>query len=142
MLKTCKAALVAASFALLAVPATAQEEEEPRTTWRVLFIDVADGKMGRWQEIVMDHIIPAQQAAGVPVAQLHWIAPSDDWDMIIMNEMPRGMAAFDTHSNPEREALFAALVEQEGSEEAVQALWEELDGLEDKTKEFFTHSHP
>ncbi len=142
MLKIGKAALAAASVALLAVPATAQDEEEPRTTWRVLLIDVADDGMGRWQEIVMDHIIPAQEAAGVPVAQLHWIAANDDWEMIVLNEMPRGMAAFDTHANPERAALFAALVEQEGSEEAVEALFDELNSLEVKTKSFFTHSHP
>lgn len=142
MLKICKAALAAASVALLAVPATAQDEEEPRTTWRVMLIDVADNGMGRWQEIVMDHVIPAQEAAGLPTVQLHWIAVNDDWDMIVINEMPGGMATFDTHANPQRAAFFAALVAQEGSEEAAEALMNELDGLEDKVKAFYTHTHP
>ena len=137
-----KAGLAACVAVGLAIPAIAQEEEEARTTWRVTLLDVSDGGMDRWQDIMLEHVIPAQQAAGLPVTQLHWIAPADKWDMILVQEMPRGMASFDTHDNPERRAMFSAMVEQEGSEEAVRELFAELNGLEDEGETYYTHTHP
>ncbi len=142
MIKMLKPALVAAAMAMAATPAIAQEEEEPRTTWQINMIDVKSGGMDRWQEIVMEHIVPAYAAAGLREPQLHWTMMDDEWDMIVITEVPGGMATFDTHAPAARRALFAALVEQEGSEEAVRALFDELDGLEEKSSSVMTHSHP
>lgn len=142
MINLMKPALAAVALAMVATPAWAQEEEEPRTTWRINMVDVKPGGMDRWQEIVMEHIVPAYEAAGLPAPQLHWTMLNDDWDMIILTPVPGGMATFDTHAPAARRALFAALVEQEGSEEAVRAMFDELESLEEKTSSIMTHSHP
>ncbi len=137
-----KTLLAAGSIALLSVPTVAQEEEEVRTTWQVTAIDVKSGSGNRWYEIISDHLMPAYEAAGLDKPTLHWVMIDDDWDFLIVQEMPDGMATFDTHNPPTRMALFAALVEQEGSEEAVEALFDELNGLEEDSKTLFTHTHP
>lgn len=143
MMKMYKAALAAASIALLSTPVVAQDEaEEERSTWRIAMIDVSDDGMERWQEIMLDHVVPAYASAGLPVPQLHWTMMNDDYDMIVIVEIPGGMATFDSHNPPARTALWAAMVEQEGSAEAASALFDELDSLEDGSTSTITHSHP
>ena len=109
MIKMLKPALVAAAMAMAATPALAQEEES-RTTWQISAIDVADGGMERCQEIMMEHVIPAYEAEGLAPPQLHWTMMSDDWDMIVMTEVPGGMATFDSHMLASRVALRDALI--------------------------------
>ncbi len=135
-------ALAAVSLAVLAVPAAAQEEEEARTTWTVTAIELNDGAGGRWEEIIMDHLMPAYDAAGLDRPQLHWVMANNDWDYVVINTMPRGMGTFDTHDNPERRAIWEAMVAQEGSEEAARAMFDELDSLEKRTTTLYTHTHP
>lgn len=135
-------ALAAASIALLAAPVAAQEEEQARTTWTVTAIDVNDGAGGRWEEIVMETLMPAHDDAGIDRPQLHWVVANNDWDYVMIRTMPRGMAAFDTHANPERMALWQAIIARAGSEEAAEALMDELDSLEAESTTLYTHSHP
>jgi len=142
MKKLCIAALAACSLGFTAIPAAAQEEEQARTTYRVMAIDVKSGSAGRWEEIMMETVIPAYEAAGLPTPQLHWVMVNGDWDYMVVVEMPDGMAAFDSHNPPGRTALFASMVESLGSEEAVQELFSELNGLEEDSVTLYTHTHP
>lgn len=142
MIKLLIPALAGMTLATFATPAAAQEEEQARTTWRILMVDVKDEGQSRWEEIVMEHVIPAYVAAGLDAPSLHWTMLNDDWDMVIVGEIPGGMATFDHHRPAARMALWNALVAQEGSEEAVDALFAELDGLEEKTQSLYTHTHP
>lgn len=143
MAKFYKAPLAATATALFFAPAMAQEEpEEPRTTWSMTVVDVKDSGMDRYQELLLDHIVPAYTAAGLPEPQLHWVAMSDDWDMMILTQIPGGFATFDSHMPEQRTALFAAFVAQEGSEDAVTALFDEMSALEEETRRIYTHSHP
>jgi len=136
------AALAAASLTVAAVPAFAQEAEEPRTTWTVTAIELTDDAGNRWEEIFMEHLWPAFDAAGQDRPQLHWVMANNDWDYVVIQTMPRGMGTFDSHNNPERRAIWQAMVAQEGSEEAAQALFNEMDSLEKRSSTLFTHSHP
>ena len=90
----------------------------------------------------MEHVIPAYEAAGLALPQLRWTMMSDDWDMIVMTEVPGGIATFDSHMPASRVALRDALIAKEGSVEAMEALFEELRGLEDDSTTLMTHSHP
>ena len=56
--------------------------------------------------------------------------------------MPRGMSTFDTHANPERAAMFAALAEMVGGEEGLEALGDEYGALIESETTFYTHVHP
>ncbi len=136
------AALAAASLAVVSVPVAAQEAEEARTTWTVTAIELNDDAGNRWEEIFMEHVLPAYDDAGLDRPQLHWVMANNDWDYVVINTMPRGMGTFDTHNNPERRALWEAMVAREGSEEAAQAMFDEMDSLEERSTTLFTHSHP
>lgn len=137
-----KAALAAVSLAMVTAPVAAQEEEEARTTWTMTAIELNDGAGGRWEELIMEHLMPAFDDAGLDRPQLHWVMANNDWDYVIIQTLPRGMGTFDTHANPERRALWEAVVAREGSEEAARAMFDELDSLEANTTTLWTHSHP
>lgn len=143
MLKTLKFATAAAAFALLATPAMAQEEaEEPRTTYSVTLIKLAPGADERWTEIMETYVMPASEAAGQPLPTVHWVMANNDYDLILVTERMEGMAGFDTHANPHRDAFFAAMAQVAGGQEVVEALGEEYPGLVSKEVTYFTHTHP
>lgn len=141
-MKTVKLMLATAACAVISVPAMAQEEEEPRTTYTVTMIDLADGADDRWAEIRSEYVEPAREAAGLPAQTVHWVMLNEDYDIIIVSEMPRGMASFDSHANPERAAFWAAMTEIAGSEEALEALGDEWDDLVVSSHTVYTHTHP
>ncbi len=142
MLKFTKLLAASATLALFATPAQAQEAEEPRTTYRVTMIDLADGADDRWAELHSTMIAPARAAAGLPAETVHWVMMNPDYDLMIVMEMPRGMSAFDTHANAEREAFFAQLTQMAGGEAAMEAMGEEYSGLIENETVLYTHTHP
>ncbi|MWV27838.1 hypothetical protein [Aurantiacibacter rhizosphaerae] len=133
---------LAAAFSLSATPAVAQEQEEPRTTYRVTMVDLADGADERWNEIYTTMVVPAREAAGLSPETVHWVMMNPDYDLIIVSEMPRGLAAFDTHANAERDAFYAQMQTIAGGEAQLKALGEEINGLIEKRTELYTHTHP
>ncbi|WP_340586133.1 hypothetical protein [Erythrobacter alti] len=142
MLKFTKLLAASAAVALFAIPAQAQEAEEPRTTYRVTVIDLEDGADDRWFEIHETYVAPARAATGQSAETVHWVMTNPDVDLIVVSEMHGGMAAFDSHANPHRDAFFAAVRERAGSDDAMEALGEEIDGLVKSATTYFTHTHP
>ncbi len=143
MLKSLKLAAGTAVLALFATPVAAQDEpEEARTTYAVTMIKLADGAEERWDEMRNTYMVPARERAGLAATQVHWVMMNPDYDLILVDEMPRGMSSFDTHANPERAAMLAAMAEIAGGEEALEAIGDEYDELVENETTFYTHVHP
>jgi hypothetical protein len=119
----------------------AQDEEQPRTTYAIEYIKLADGKAQRWAELGEKYFGPAAEAAGLPKAQVHYLM-TGPWDIMMIFTMPRGMASLDTHASPERKAFWEALVKIAGSKEEAQKLLDESDSIETENMRTFSHTHP
>ena len=141
MIRKLALGLAAATTFALAVPAVAQDEEQPRTTYRIEYIKLADGKERRWAELGEKYFAPAAKAAGLPAAQVHYLM-TGPWDIMMIFTMPRGMASLDTHASPERKAFWEALVKIAGSKEEAQKLIDESDAIETESMRAFSHTHP
>lgn len=136
-----KTILAATALSLLATPALAQDEE-PRTTYAVTVLEFTDdADQDRWLE--MRGMVDAARAqAGLPADTVHWVMLNEDWDIMIVSEMPDGMAAFDTHGTPSRAAFVAALRELAGGAEGLEAWGEEIDAMIEERHTIYTHTHP
>ncbi len=132
----------ATAVSLAATPALAQEAEEARTTYSVTMLKLADGADERWLEIRDEYVTPAQEAAGMTPDVVHWVMMNPDYDLIVVSEMPEGLASFDSHANPTREAMFAAMAQMLGGEQQLEALGEEWDTLVESQTTLYTHTHP
>lgn len=142
MIRMFLGSIAAASLALVAAPAIAQDEPEPpRTTYSVEFLRLAPGKEDTWTEMNEKYWEPAAKAAGLPAAQVHWMMDGQ-WDLMIVQEIPRGMAAFDTHASPERKRFREEFLKLVGGEEAAKALREKNGELVQSSQRFFSHTHP
>ena len=64
------------------------------------------------------------------------------WDLMLLYEMPRGMAALDTHNPPERKAFREALVKIAGSEEEAKKIGAENASLITESMTVYSHTHP
>lgn len=133
---------LAAASALFAVPLAAQDEpEEPRTTYEIRLVDLAPGAGGDWNTMYNEHFAKAREAAGLPAIEVHWMN-AGPWDLMLLMPMPGGMAAMDTHNPAGRTAFDKALLAQEGSEDAVKALYEKADKLVSRSASWYSHTHP
>lgn len=136
------AAIAAASLAFAAVPAVAQSPtEEARTTYRITFIKLKPGADDRWTELSEKYYGPATDAAKLKRPTVHWLV-SGPWDLMLVQEMPRGMAALDRHEGPERTAMRQAMAKIAGSEEAAKKIRDESDTLVAESSIAFSHTHP
>jgi hypothetical protein len=140
-MKSLKAALAVTAIACLSSAAVAQEAEQPRTTWRIQMVNITDEAGVRWENYMMETIMPAHADAGLPVPQLHWAVMSDH-EYVVITAMPGGMGTFDHHQPASRMALNAALEARLGSEEAVATMWEEMNTYVEDVDTVFTHTHP
>jgi len=133
----------AAAITCVSFPAGAQnaEPEEARTTYQITFIELADGADDRWMEILTENTNPARQVAGLPLPTVHWLV-NGPWDLMLVTEMPDGMAALDSHNPRTVTAYRAALQQRMGSEAAVDALTKEMDALVAGSDRMFSHTHP
>ena len=87
------------------------------------------------------HFMPARKAAGLPDIEVHWIM-AGPWDIMMLLPMPGGMASMDSHNSPTGAAFRAALLQQEGPEEAVTALISKVNGMVEKSASYYSHTHP
>lgn len=131
----------AASMAFLAVPATAQEAEEARTTYRIEYLKLKPGMEQRWIEMGEKYYGPATEAAGQKHPTIHWLM-SGPWDIMMVFELPRGMAMLDSHNPPERTAWEAAFEKVAGSKEAAEKLVAEANTIETDSLVVYSHTHP
>lgn len=142
MFKTITTALAATTLAFAAFPAAAQDEaEEARTTYSITFLKFDGDGANKWAELEEKYWAPAAEKAGLPAQTVHWMMDGD-YDLMVVREIPRGLASFDTHASPERKAWYDAYVEIVGGEEAVKKLEAENEGLVKDSKRFFSHTHP
>lgn len=144
MLRSLKLAAAAIAFTVAATPAMAQDEpEEPRTTYAVNMFKFAEGAdQNRWLEVIDTYINPAREAAGMSPETIHWVMMNPDYDIIVVGEMPDGMATFDSHAPASRMAFVEALTEMVGGEEQLEALSDEMDGMVEDSVTLYTHTHP
>ena len=141
-MKQLKSLIAAAALASLCAPALAQDEpEEARTSYSITLVRFADDAGARWLELMNDHYIPARQAASLPAPTIHWMMDGA-WDLMVVNEMPNGLGALDSHNPPGVVAFREAMLAQAGSEEAVTALNTEMDGLVEASQRYYSHTHP
>ncbi|GMN03434.1 hypothetical protein [Erythrobacter sp. MTPC3] len=142
MMRTLMGGVAIATIAMSAAPAAAQEEaEEARTTYSVEFVRFADGKEETWAEMREKYWVPAAKAAGLPVPTVHWMMDGE-WDLMIVREMPRGLASLDAHNVPERTRWTEEYHKLVGGEDAAKALEEENGDLIEAQTRFLTHTHP
>ncbi len=144
MLKTVTAIASAMLLAGLNLPAHAQEEEEEeaRTTYQISFVSFASNAAAdRWVEMQDKYVIPSREAAGQPQSTVHWLVDGP-YDLMIVREMPNGMATLDTHTNPASEAFMAKLLELAGSQEELDKLMAETSELSDTEMTYYSHTHP
>lgn len=142
MIRTLFGSVAALSFAMTSVPAISQEVPEPeRTTYSVEFLRFVDGKEDAWVEMREKYWIPAAEAAGLPIPTVHWMMDGE-WDLMVVRELPRGLAALDAHSNPEGERWNAEFLKLVGGEDAAKALSEKNGQLIEASARFLTHTHP
>lgn len=142
MTRHLKTMLAAAALASLAVPAVAQDEpEEPRTTYQITMLKFAPGAGDRWNEMMEKYHAPAAAAAGLPATQVHWLMDGQ-WDIMLVRPVPRGLAAFDAHTGPERKAYEAAFARIAGGEDAAKKLNAENEKLIANSMRLYSHTHP
>lgn len=142
MTRLLKSTIAALSVACLSAPVLAQgEPEEARTTYQVTFLKFAPGADERWNEMMEKYYVPTAKAAGEKATQVHWLMDGE-WDIMLVREMPRGMATIDAHNPPERTAYEKALHKIAGSEAMAKTLNDENDKLIASSTRFYTHTHP
>jgi len=142
-----KVLVVAAALTMVAVPASAQEDEGPITQGedakyvRILHVKYKPGKRERAMEIIADNFVPAGEAAGTPgpLGVIHF--QSGEWDSLVVWNLEGGMADLEWYRSENDIKWFAALAEQEGGEEAAGALLAEYQGLIDEAESDVGHYH-
>ncbi len=142
MKRTLKTLAALASISLLSAPILAQdaEPEQARTTYEIRFLDLADGGQEEWAE-TFEQYAKARKAAGLPAIDVHWVV-TGPWEIMMVMEMPGGMATMDSHAPASGMAMQKALLAQEGSAEAVTALGEKASKLVDRSMSYYSHTHP
>jgi hypothetical protein len=142
MIRKISAAFAAASFAIAAMPAAAQSEpEEARTTYRIVHLKLKPGADDRWSELADKYYGPAQDAAKIKRPTVYWLV-TGSWDLMLVYEMPRGLATLDKHESPERTAMRQAMAKIAGSEEAAKKINAESDSLIAESSMTMSHTHP
>lgn len=129
----------AASLALSA-PGVAQEEEA-RTTYRIEYINFAPGGAEKWDEAMTTYVNPARAELGFPEQEVHWLM-AGDWEIMIITEMPEGLAMLDTHQAARFEPLNQNIAARIGSEEEAMAMRKEIDGMIQNRMVTYSHTHP
>jgi hypothetical protein len=148
IMKWGKVLAVAAAFTMFAVPASAQDDEEGPITQgddaryvSATHVKFKPGKRERAMEIIADHFVPAGEAAGTPrpLGVIHY--QTGEWDALFVWRLEGGMADLEWYRSEDDIKWFAALVEQEGGEEAAGALIAEYRGLVDEAETDVGHYH-
>ena len=142
-----KVLAVAAALTMFAVPASAQDDEGPITQGEdakyvtIAHVKFKSGKRERAMEIIADHFVKATEAAGTPgpLGVIHF--QSGEWDMLAVWRLEGGMADLEWYRSPDNIKWWAALVEQEGGEEAAGALMAEYQSLVDEAETDIGHYH-
>ena len=143
-----KVIAVSAALTMFAVPASAQDDEEgPQTQGddaryiSATLVNYKPGKRERAFEIIAEHFVPAGEKAGTPgpLGVIHY--QTGEWDALFVWNLEGGMADLEWYRSENDIKWFAALAEQEGSEEAAGELLAEYRSLIDKAETDVGHYH-
>ena len=107
---------------------------------RVVCVSYKNGKAGEAYGIINDHFAPAGAAAGLtgPVT-IHF--QSGQWDAAFHWRLEDGLADLEWRISPNNAAFRAALVANEGSEEAADEILDRYDSLIARTNTVIGHRH-
>jgi len=143
-----KVLAVSAALTMFAIPASAQDEEEGPVTQgddaryiSATLIRYKPGKRERAMEIIAEHFMPAGEKAGTPgpLGVIHF--QTGEWDALFVWNLEGGMADLEWYRTENDIKWFAALVEQEGGEEAAGKLIAEYQSLVDEAERDVGHYH-
>ena len=143
-----KVLAVSATLAMFAVPAAAQDDEGGPMTQgddaryvSATMVKFKPGKRERAFEIIAEHFKPAGDAAGTPgpLGVIHF--QTGAWDAIFVWNLEGGMADLEWYRSENDIKWWAALVEQEGGEEAAGELIAEYQSLIDEAETDVGHYH-
>lgn len=146
MIRNVSIALAAAAVTvgLFAVPgaASAQDEIQKRENvdyFRVVHLNFKPGHNTAAWAILYGKIAPAVRATGRDFIALDW--ESGPWDTSIYIRLADGYGSLEYAASPQGAAFRAALAEQEGGEEAGQAVWDEWQSHIDNSSQGVAHMH-
>ena len=107
---------------------------------RVVFVSYKPGKAGEAYGIINDHFAPAGAAAGLrgPII-IHF--QSGAWDASFHWRLEDGLADLEWRISPNNVSFRAALVAQEGSEDAADAIFDRYNSLIARTSTVIGHRH-
>lgn len=141
MIRKLMIGIAAASMAFTAAPVMAQDEEEARTTYRIVYLKLKDGKEQRWVELGEKYYGPANEAAGLSQPAVHYLM-AGPWDIMMVIEMPDGLSSLDTHGSPQGAAFNAAFIEVAGGEEEAEKIRAENRKIVRDSVVTYSHTHP
>ncbi|MBS7670519.1 hypothetical protein [Croceicoccus gelatinilyticus] len=141
-MKLMKTAVLATVTLGLSVSAHAQVEmkEDPgRSAYRILYLEIEDGKWDRFEEIakIMNEI--SVEAGQKPATIMHM--NSGDWPVMVMIPMEGGMAEMDYSISPTGAAWRNAGIKKLGSKEELEALDKEMGELIASSTSELGHTH-
>jgi hypothetical protein len=143
-----RAIAVSIAMTMFAVPAYAQDDDEgPQTQGddaryiSATLIKYKPGKRERAFEIIAEHFRPASEKAGTsgPLGVIHY--QTGRWDALFVWNLEGGMADLEWYRSEDDIKWYAALAEQEGSEEAANELMAEYASLVDDAETNVGHYH-
>ena len=116
------------------------ENSEPAVYVSVTFVSYKEGKRGEANQIINNHFRPAALAAGLrPRVIVHF--QTGPYDVAIHLRLENGMSDLEWQRSPNRIKFRAALVAQEGSEEAADAISDRYDELIARSVTSIGHRH-
>jgi len=137
-----------AALTFFALPAAAQDDEGGPITQgedahyvSVTYVKFHTGKRERAMEIISEHFVPASEKAGLagPLGTIHF--QTGEWDMLVAWDLDGGMADLEWYRSEDDIKWWNSLVEQEGGEEAADALMGEYLSLIDEAETDVGHYH-
>lgn len=120
------AAAIAVGLSAFSTVASAQEEPQKRENvryYRVVHLDFKPGHNQAAWAILYGKIAPAVTSMGRNFVALDW--ESGRWDSTLYIALEEGYGTLEYADSPQSQAFRAALAEQEGGEEAAQAVLDE-----------------
>ena len=116
------------------------ENSEPAVYLSVTFVSYKEGKAGEAYGIINNHFRPAAQAAELrPPVIVHF--QTGPYDAAFHFRMEGGMSDLEWQRSPRNIKFRSALVAQEGSEEAADAVFDSYDALITRSVTSVGHRH-
>ena len=135
-------AALAVGFVASPNVASTQDENQKRENvdyFRVVHLNFKPGHNDAAWQILYAKIAPAVRSTGRDFIALDW--ESGPWDTTIYIRLEEGYGTLEYAVAPQSMAFRAALNEQEGGEEAGQAVWDEWISHIDDSSQAVAHMH-